>query len=235
MNFHLLFEQSGTFKNVLKQNNYNAFDYDILNDFNETDYIIDIFNEIELEYLNILNGYKTETIFSKMNQNNDFIIAFFPCTHFSGLNEFQYKLLIRGKRRALNKESIQRIINRNNERAKFFELYMKFCFIVTHKKIPTIIENPASSSGNHSYLELFSPIPISYKETNRQKWGDYFRKPTIFLSINFEMNEKQIPQTPCLKEEKKSILIKTFGMKQRSMISKTYAENFYKRFLEGRI
>lgn len=33
--FHLLFEQSGTFKNVLKKLGYQAKDYDILNDFKE--------------------------------------------------------------------------------------------------------------------------------------------------------------------------------------------------------
>ena len=50
MTFHLLFEQSGTFKNVLKKLGYQAYDYDILNDFNETDYQIDIFKEIDSAY-----------------------------------------------------------------------------------------------------------------------------------------------------------------------------------------
>ena len=36
-NIHLLFEQSGTFKNEFKKLGYKAYDYDILNDFNETD------------------------------------------------------------------------------------------------------------------------------------------------------------------------------------------------------
>ena len=54
--FHLLFEQSGTFKNVFKENGHEAYDYDILNDFNETDYQIDIFKEIETEYENISRG-----------------------------------------------------------------------------------------------------------------------------------------------------------------------------------
>lgn len=56
MRFHLLFEQSGTFKNVLKANGHDAYDYDILNDFGETDYQIDLFSEIEKEYENITLG-----------------------------------------------------------------------------------------------------------------------------------------------------------------------------------
>ncbi len=50
MTFHLLFEQSGTFKNELKKLGYDAYDYDILNDFNETDYQIDLFCEIATAY-----------------------------------------------------------------------------------------------------------------------------------------------------------------------------------------
>lgn len=47
MTAHCLFEQSGTFKNAFKKNGIEAFDYDILNDFGETDYQIDLFKEIE--------------------------------------------------------------------------------------------------------------------------------------------------------------------------------------------
>lgn len=43
---HCLFEQSGTFKNEFKKLGVEAYDYDILNDYGETDYIIDLFNEI---------------------------------------------------------------------------------------------------------------------------------------------------------------------------------------------
>lgn len=43
---HLLFEQSGTFKNEFKKLGYEAYDYDLMNDFGETDYQIDLFDEI---------------------------------------------------------------------------------------------------------------------------------------------------------------------------------------------
>lgn len=47
---HLLFEQSGTFKNEFKKMGFEAEDYDILNDFGETDHIIDLYAEIEKAY-----------------------------------------------------------------------------------------------------------------------------------------------------------------------------------------
>lgn len=50
MKVHCLFEQSGTFKNEFKKLGYEAFDYDILNNYGETDYQIDIFNEIISAY-----------------------------------------------------------------------------------------------------------------------------------------------------------------------------------------
>ena len=50
---HCLFEQSGTFKNEFLKMGIQALDYDILNDFNQTDYVIDLYQEIE-------NGYSRE-------------------------------------------------------------------------------------------------------------------------------------------------------------------------------
>ena len=47
---HCLFEQSGTFKNEFIKLGIRAYDYDIRNDFNQTDYQIDLFNEIEKSY-----------------------------------------------------------------------------------------------------------------------------------------------------------------------------------------
>ena len=47
---HCLFEQSGTFKNEFKKLGIEAFDYDILNDFGQTDFQIDLFAEIESAY-----------------------------------------------------------------------------------------------------------------------------------------------------------------------------------------
>lgn len=43
---HCLFEQSGTFKNEFKKLGIEAYDYDILNDYGETDYQIDLYEEI---------------------------------------------------------------------------------------------------------------------------------------------------------------------------------------------
>ena len=46
MRAHCLFEQSGTFKNEFKKLGIEAYDYDILNEYGQTDYQMDLFKEI---------------------------------------------------------------------------------------------------------------------------------------------------------------------------------------------
>jgi hypothetical protein len=47
---HCFFEQSGTFKNEFRKLGIPAEDYDIQNNFGETDHVIDLFAEIERGY-----------------------------------------------------------------------------------------------------------------------------------------------------------------------------------------
>ena len=47
---HLFFEQSGTFKNEFIKLGIPALDYDIQNNFGQTDHVIDLFSEIEKAY-----------------------------------------------------------------------------------------------------------------------------------------------------------------------------------------
>ena len=72
-----LFEQSGTFKNILKSRGHYAIDCDIENRFGETDYQINIFAELT-----------RPCWFDRY----DLVFAFFPCTWFSRQNN----LLISG-------------------------------------------------------------------------------------------------------------------------------------------
>ena len=228
MRFHLLFEQSGTFKNVLKEKGHEAYDYDILNDFNETDFQINLFQEIENEFENLINKKQIKTIFTDMIAEKDFIIAFFPCTHFCDANQLQYRLWNAGKKLDFNNKSVVRLLKRNNERARYFDLYLKFCYICKSKGIKTIIENPASS-GNKNYLVMFSPIELSFYEKDRSLFGDNFKKPTNYFTINFDMKERFIFYNKVYCKKK---ILSINGMRNRSMITSEYALNFYKRFLE---
>ena len=56
---HCFFEQSGTFKNEFKKLGIEAYDYDILNEFGQTDYQIDLFAEIEAAWGGVKSQYLT--------------------------------------------------------------------------------------------------------------------------------------------------------------------------------
>lgn len=90
--FHCMFEQSGTFKNEFKKLGYDAQDYDILNDFGETDNVVDLYAEIDKAYG---GGY---SLFDKIDKE-DMILAFFPCIRF----ETQISLHFRGDAPQLKK------------------------------------------------------------------------------------------------------------------------------------
>lgn len=77
---HCFFEQSGTFKNEFIKLGIPAEDYDIQNNFGETDHQEDLFEAIENAY----NG--KPSLFDQVGAQ-DLIIAFFPCIYFSCLSQ----------------------------------------------------------------------------------------------------------------------------------------------------
>ena len=159
---HLFFEQSGTFKNEFKKLGFNAYDYDILNDFNETDYIIDLYSEINKSYMGC------ESIFDRIDKD-DLIMAFFPCTRF----EQQILLWFRGeamqqKNWTLEKK-LEKDLSLHSELSKNYEIITKLVIVCLRKQLKLIIENPYSeqhylsiqcgATGESVYLSS-SPIRI---------------------------------------------------------------------------
>lgn len=80
---HCFFEQSGTFKNEFRKLGYDAFDYDIQNNFNETDHVTDLFKAIEDAYDN------KPSVFDNI-EKDDLILAFYPCIYFEALQMTYY-------------------------------------------------------------------------------------------------------------------------------------------------
>ena len=118
---YCLFEQSGTFKNELKALGINAEDYDIRNDFGETDHITDLFSEIDKAY----DGKKS--IFDEIGKQ-DLVIAFFPCTRF----EVQIQLAFRGERpNERNWSDEQKIAQSMKLHEELHELYMRISKLFT--------------------------------------------------------------------------------------------------------
>ena len=118
---HCLFEQSGTFKNELKALGVSAEDYDIQNEFGETDHIVDLFDEIDKAY----DGQPS--IFDGIGEC-DLVFAFFPCTRF----EAQIQMAFRGERPNERKwTDEQKLAQSMKLHEELHGLYMRICKLFT--------------------------------------------------------------------------------------------------------
>jgi len=229
MKYHCLFEQSGTFKNEFKKLGYEAYDYDILNDFNETDYQIDLYKEIEFEYDHNCNT--GTTIFSKMKPEEDTIIAFFPCIRFTE----QILLWFRGDHANAKKYSTEKKLEHNmkmhDELNYLYKLISKLVIIALKRKIPLIIENPY---GTQHYLTTHWSLKPKVIDKDRTLRGDYFVKPTQYYFINREPSENYIFESMIHVERKVIAKINgrtKEGKVERSLIHPQYANRFIREFI----
>ena len=217
--FHCFFEQSGTFKNEFKKLGYKAIDYDIQNEFGETDNIIDLFLEIDKAFINqpsIFDNIKVE----------DTIIAFFPCIRF----EDQIQMHFRGTANQMRKWSKeQKLMNDLILHNSLHELYTKItqlAIICIRKNIPLIIENPYSTTH---YLVKYWVIPAQIIDRDRTLRGDYYKKPTQYWFINCLPKQNMILEAQTWNERK--IINNVHNKTERSLISSEYANRFIREFI----
>ena len=226
---HCLFEQSGTFKNEFKKLGYEAFDYDIQNNFGETDYQIDIFNEIEKAY----EGGQ-ESIFDNMT-NDDLIVAFFPCIYFCATSQMAFSFGYTNYRKLNMKAKTDKILERSANREHFFKLAVKMISMAEQRGLRLIMENPWSEQ---TFLKANFVIPPTFVDNNRMLRGDYYVKPTAYWYINCELTNGKSYQND---KEKRTILKSKGASKaglcseERSMISTDYARNFICDFIIGKV
>ena len=175
---HCFFEQSGTFKKEFKKLGYEAYDYDIQNEFNETDYVIDLFKEIENAYDNKPSVF--DTIFP-----DDLIMAFFPCIYFTGYTNPQYFTLGNKNYKNLTlREKLDKILQRGQDRQYYYEIITKLVGVCLLKNLRLIIENPYDNSLHYLKNNFFKEPDLI--DNNRTLRGDNFIKPTGYWFFNCE-------------------------------------------------
>jgi hypothetical protein len=224
MKVHCLFEQSGTFKNEFKKLGYEAEDYDILNDFGETDHIIDL-------YAQIRGGYSKEPSIFDDIKPDDLILAFFPCTRF----ESKIPLAFRGEsyqqRNWTLSEKIDYSMKLHEELHRNYILISKLVKIALDRGLRLVIENPYTQPH---YLTTYWCVKPSVIDKNRRDNGDYCVKPTQFYFINCEPKfnlvmealdyvPKRVISDCKAGEQSRAVL--------RSMIHPQYARRFIKQYL----
>lgn len=242
---HCFFEQSGTFKNEFIKLGIPAEDYDIQNNFGQTDHTDDLFAAIEAAY----DG--KPSLFDQIvgGADGDLIMAFFPCIHFCELSCLNMRFDTYTKKGTPTRNAFEYVMKKNEDRAYFFALLNKMFFVCIDRGLRMIFENPYNAG---TYLRTSFPKPQVYDE-NRMLRGDFFVKPTGYWFTNCEptygfthQNDKKqkvihanttayarnlkAQGTQFLKSAKQSGLCS----EERSMISPDYARNFICDFILGK-
>lgn len=209
---HILFEQSGTFKHAFADEGYTAIDYDIENNFGETDNVVDIFNEID----NFL-FQRNETIFDDMKKE-DLVLAFFPCTYFCENNNLIFTSQHANMYNKTIVENLRTIESRELKRAAYYVKLLQLCEIAEYRGLRLIIENPYSVSHYLCNNFPYKPNVVYY---DRRRYGDAYKKPTQFFFINCVPGYNETAQKPC--KPKRVGFDNGFN---RSIISKGFARHF---------
>lgn len=224
---HCLFEQSGTFKHEFEKLGVCAEDYDILDDFGQTDHICDLFTEIDKAY----DGQPS--IFDRMTQE-DLIMAFYPCTRFEDQSILCITCNGYAQRSWSDDRKVEYSMQIHDELHKLYTYFCKLVLISIRGGHRLIVENPYSTQH---YLQRYFPIKPALIDKDRTQDGDYYKKPTQFWFINCtpEANLvfEPIEDTPkCIIEYASKDKIDAVNTKvKRSMIHPQYARRFILRYI----
>lgn len=228
---HCLFEQSGTFKNEFKKLGYEAYDYDILNDFGQTDYVIDLFKEIR-------GGYNGEPSIFDDIEKDDLIFAFFPCVRFSNQTYMWFQGTNASEKRWSDEQKLEYNLNLHHELNDMYSLVTKLAIICLRRSIPLIIENPYSKEH---YLTRYWCIKPKVIDTDRRDRGDYYKKPTQFWFINCEPQNNLIFEAINMNANGwriDKVTKQQTGIDKvvaRSMIHQDYANRFIREFIIDKV
>ena len=222
-----MFEQSGTFKNEFIKLGIPAVDLDIQNNFGETDYVIDLFAEID-------KGFEGGASIFDNVQKDDIVMAFFPCIYFCENNDLYFRGDHQNLKGLSQFEKTKVILQRAKDREFFYEMILKLYGLVCENKINLVIENPYSV---FHYLQNNFPEKPSVIDKDRTRRGDYYTKPTQYWFVNFtptfgtsfqKASEHKVISTS--KSSEKAGLCS----EERSLISPDYARNFICDFILGK-
>jgi hypothetical protein len=224
---HCFFEQSGTFKNEFIKLGIPAEDYDIQNNFGETDHIADLFKGIDDAY----DG--KPSLFDNIGRG-DLIMAFYPCIYFCAMSQMAFYLSYTNYRKLNDDEKVAKILERSANREEFYTRLIKFCAVCLRKGIRMILENPWSEQ---TYLKAnFIKVP-DVVDMDRTMRGDFFKKPTAYWYWNCEPTHGNSYQN----DKQPKTIMSTKGASQaglcseeRSMISPDYPRNFICDFIIGK-
>ena len=224
MRAHCLFEQSGTFKKQFQKLGIEAYDYDILNEYGETDYQIDLFEQIQKAY----DG--KESIFDDFTPD-DVIMAFFPCTRFESVIPLAFRGEQLQQAKWSDKQKLECSLKLHQELSELYDNLTKLTLVVIKKGLRMVIENPATQPH---YLTTYWCMKPKIIDKDRRLNGDYCAKPTQYWFIGFEP-EQNVVFEPLDYVEQRRIEKMRNGEKSRktlrSEIHPQYASRFIRQYI----
>ena len=204
-----------------------AEDYDIQDNFGETDHTDDLFQAIDDAY----DG--KPSLFDSFGKD-DLVMAFFPCIYFCESNTRLFRFEDFTHKTQTHREACDEMLVRSQNRQRFFELALKMFCVMDMRGIRLICENPYSTIH---YLVQYFPYRAAIIDKNRSIRGDYFVKPTQYFFVNCE-------PTNGFTEQRDKVVRSVWAAKgaphaglcseDRSMISPDYARNFICDFILGK-
>lgn len=222
MKVYCLFEQSGTFKNEFRKLGIEAYDFDIQNEFGETDYVLDLFEEIR-------RGYDGKpSLFDDLTKD-DLVLAFFPCTRFDTQISLHFRGDVFQMKSWTNEQKLEYVLQLHKELSENYDTITKLAIIAERCGFRMIIENPANRPH---YLSSYWPIKPALIDRNRRENGDYQKKPTQFWFFNCEPKQTLLFEPIEEVEYKRTNFIQGKDREtERSMIHPQYASRFIRQYI----
>lgn len=215
---HCLFEQSGTFRDVFRAKGFQAYCYDIEDQFRKTDFVIDLFKEIEAAY----NG--ASSLFDKFKAD-DLLFAFFPCVRFETVIHMAFLGISYNQKNFDDAEKLEDCLQLHSELSYLYSLVTKLCIVCLRRGLRLVLENPYSYDH---YLKQYWPLKPSVIDLDRSASGDNFKKPTQYWFINCSPAWNLFVSAP--KAEKMFTVDNVRGI-ARSLINPNYARAFVERHI----
>ena len=160
-------------------------------------------------------------------------MAFFPCVYFSDMSQILHTWGAYPKYDC--KKATDIILNRSNNRHRFYQLCIKMLAIAKTRGLRMIMENPW---GTQSFLRNDFVTPPAFIDRDRSLRGDYFSKPTAYWYINCEptigLTIQKLHKPKRVKKDAKPSGKAGQCSEERSMISPDYARNFICDFILGK-
>ena len=218
MILHCLFEQSGTFKNEAIKLGLRSYDYDIKDDYHQTDFRTDLFDAINQGYVG------NKSIFDLIRKD-DYVIAFFPCVRFEKLAYWHITGQAKQQKNWTLAQKLKYSIGFHSQIDDMYILISKLVLIALKRGFKLIIENPYSSDH---YLTRYWPLQPSIIEKDRSMFGDWYQKPTQYFFINCEPCINFVFEDNVCHRKKKVI---EQSQVEKSLISPEYANRFIREHI----